>query len=128
MMLLSNIPSTSHSKFLESDLSLVVRAIYSSKMVTSEAPKVVIPITILPAPHNMVQFEFMAPQDNEPILLSSFSFNLHKITEEEQKAKKEAKKLAKKQGGKVEEKKEEVVVPITPEAAEEWEMLNNQNT
>jgi len=54
MMLLSNIPSTSHSKFLESDLSLVVRAIYSSKMVTSEAPKVVIPITILPAPHNMV--------------------------------------------------------------------------
>ena len=70
----------------------------------------------------------MAPQDNEPILLSSFSFTLHKITEEEQKAKKEAKKLAKKQGGKVEEKKEEVVVPITPEAAEEWEMLNNQNT
>ena len=125
MMLLSNIPSTSHSKFLESDLSLVVRAIYSSKMVTSEAPKVVIPITILPAPHNMVQFGFMAPQDSEPILLSSFSFTLHKITEEEQKAKKEAKK---KQGGKVEEKKEGVDVPITPEAAEEWEMLNNQNT
>jgi len=69
----------------------------------------------------------MAPQDSEPILLSSFSFTLHKITEEEQKAKKEAKKLAKKQGGKVEEKKEEFV-PITPEAAEEWEMLNNQNT
>ena len=61
----------------------------------------------------------MAPQDNEPILLSSFSFTLHKITEEEQKAKKEAKK---KQGGKVEEKKEGF--PITPEAAEEWNMLN----
>jgi len=40
----------------------------------------------------------IAPQYNEPILLTSFSFTLHKITEEEQKAKKEAKK---KQGGKI---------------------------
>ena len=37
----------------------------------------------------------IAPQANEPILLTSFSFTLHKITEEEQKAKKEAKKKQK---------------------------------
>ena len=60
IMLMSNIPSFSHSKFLDNEISVVVRALYSSKMVTSEAPKVVFPITVLPAPQD-VTYGFLAP-------------------------------------------------------------------